>query len=141
MKMGGFVLSLFTVVALLLPTPQAGAGLRGSTWEQPCVSVQPPCPPDQPDEQTPPFSGTIDALQLHNGRIAALTALAGTAYTIFSEWMNTKVLSAWTYAEAMPTLELAGLEIGASPLAQWLLLPPLALYLARKTRIRLGQTV
>jgi hypothetical protein len=34
----------------------------------------------------------------------------------------------------MPTLELASLEIGASPLAQWLLLPPLALYLARKTR-------
>jgi hypothetical protein len=67
-------------------------------------------------------------------RIAALTALAGTAYTIFSEWMNTTVSGAWTYAEAMPTLELASLEIGASPLAQWLLLPPLALYLARKTR-------
>lgn len=67
-------------------------------------------------------------------RIAALTAFAGTAYTIFSEWMNTTVLSAWTYAEAMPTLELASLEIGASPIAQWLLLPPLALYLARKTR-------
>ena len=69
-------------------------------------------------------------------RIAALTALAGTAYTIFSEWMNTTVSGAWTYAEAMPTLELASLEIGASPLAQWLLLPPLALYIARKTRRR-----
>lgn len=69
-------------------------------------------------------------------RIAALTALAGTAYTIFSEWMNTTVSGAWTYAEAMPRLELASIEIGASPLAQWLLLPPLALYLARKTRRR-----
>ena len=67
-------------------------------------------------------------------RIAAITALAGTAYTTFSEWMNTAVLRSWTYAEAMPTLELAGIEIGASPLAQWLLLPPLALYLARKAR-------
>ncbi|MGH8185748.1 MAG: hypothetical protein ACREUC_04235 [Steroidobacteraceae bacterium] len=67
-------------------------------------------------------------------RISAVTALAGTAYTIFSEWMNTTVLRSWTYAEAMPTLELASIEIGASPLAQWLLLPPLALYLARKTR-------
>lgn len=67
-------------------------------------------------------------------RVAAITALVGTVYTIFSEWMNTTVLRSWTYAEAMPTLELAGVEVGASPLAQWLLLPPLALYLARKTR-------
>lgn len=70
--MRGFVLSLFTVVALLLPTPQAGAGLSGSTLEQPCVSIRPPCPPSQPDEQTPPFSGTIAVLQGHNGRIDPL---------------------------------------------------------------------
>ena len=67
-------------------------------------------------------------------RLAAITALAGTAYTIFSEWMNTTVLRSWTYAEAMPTFELASVEIGASPVAQWLVLPPLALYLARKNR-------
>lgn len=67
-------------------------------------------------------------------QIPAITALAGSAYTIFSEWMNTTVLRSWTYAETMPTLDVAGIEIGASPLAQWLLLPPLALYLARKTR-------
>jgi hypothetical protein len=67
-------------------------------------------------------------------RIAAVTALAGAAYTIFSEWMNTTVLRSWTYAEAMPTLGLASIEIGTSPLAQWLFLPPLALYLARKAR-------
>lgn len=74
-------------------------------------------------------------------RIAAVTALAGTAYTIFSEWMNTTVLRSWTYAEAMPRLELASIEIGASPIAQWLLLPPLALYLARKTRRWPSQTL
>lgn len=68
------------------------------------------------------------------GRIAAFTALAGTAYTVFSEWMNTSVLGAWSYAGTMPTLRLADIEIGASPLAQWLVLPPLSLYLARKTR-------
>ena len=67
-------------------------------------------------------------------RIATATALTGTAYTIVSEWMNTMVLRSWTYAEAMPRLELAGVEIGVSPIGQWLLLPPLALYLARKTR-------
>ena len=67
-------------------------------------------------------------------RIAAVTALTGAAYTIFSEWMNTSVLRAWSYAEAMPTLELADFEIGVTPLAQWLVLPPLALHLARKNR-------
>jgi hypothetical protein len=65
-------------------------------------------------------------------RIAALTALLGTAYTIFSEWMNLAILRSWTYAESMPRIHLAGLEIGVTPLAQWLIVPPLALYLARR---------
>ena len=65
-------------------------------------------------------------------RIAALTSLFGASYTVFSEWMNLAVLRSWTYAESMPTLEHAGVEIGLSPLLQWLVVPPLALYLARK---------
>lgn len=65
-------------------------------------------------------------------RIAALAALFGASYTVFSEWMNLAVLRSWTYAESMPTLEHAGVEIGLSPLLQWLVVPPLALYLARK---------
>lgn len=66
-------------------------------------------------------------------RVAAITSLAGVAYTIFSEWMNIMLLRSWTYAEAMPTLEIGGFEIGLTPLAQWLLLPPIALYLGRAT--------
>ncbi|MGH8222723.1 MAG: hypothetical protein ACREQZ_07095 [Woeseiaceae bacterium] len=66
-------------------------------------------------------------------RIAALSAAVGTAYTVFSEWMNTKVLGNWAYEKAMPTLELGEIEIGWSPLLQWLLLPPLALYLSRRS--------
>jgi hypothetical protein len=46
--------------------------------------------------------------------------------------MNITILRSWTYSEAMPRLELAGIEIGLSPLLQWLLLPPLALRLARR---------
>lgn len=68
-------------------------------------------------------------------RIATLAALFGAAYTLFSEWMNITVLRSWSYAESMPTFELAGFEIGLSPLLQWLVLPPAALYLARKMRI------
>jgi hypothetical protein len=63
--------------------------------------------------------------------VATITSLAGIAYTIFSEWMNITLLRSWTYAEGMPTLEIAGFEIGLTPLAQWLVLPPIALYLGR----------
>jgi hypothetical protein len=67
-------------------------------------------------------------------RIAVVTTFAGVAYTVFSEWMNLTILRSWTYAESMPRLELAGIELGLTPLAQWLVVPPLALYLARKTQ-------
>jgi hypothetical protein len=62
------------------------------------------------------------------GRLAVLTALLGVSYTVFSEWMNVAVLRNWGYAPTMPTLELGGIEIGVSPLAQWLVVPPTALY-------------
>ena len=63
-------------------------------------------------------------------RIAGITALVGAGYTIFSEWMNITWLRSWTYAESMPKLALAGFELGLTPLAQWLVVPPVALYLA-----------
>lgn len=63
-------------------------------------------------------------------RIAALTALAGISYTVFSEWSNTAILGSWAYSALMPTLRIAGIEVGLSPLLQWLLLPPAALRLA-----------
>lgn len=68
------------------------------------------------------------------GRIAVLTMILGAGYTVFSEWMNLTIRRSWSYAESMPTLGLGGFELGLTPLAQWLILPPLALYLARKTR-------
>ena len=71
--------------------------------------------------------------QWHWRRIAVCTALAGAAYTVFSEWSNTAVLGSWAYSGLMPTLEVAGIDIGMSPLLQWLVLPPLALYLAGKS--------
>lgn len=67
------------------------------------------------------------------GRIAALSVLFGTGYTVFSEWMNVKILRSWTYAEAMPRLTLGDFELGLTPFAQWLIVPLLALYFARST--------
>lgn len=67
-------------------------------------------------------------------RIAVGTALAGATYTVYSEWSNTAILGSWAYAELMPVLKVAGIDIGLSPLMQWLVLPPLALYLAGRSR-------
>ena len=74
--------------------------------------------------------------QWHWRRIAVWTALAGAAYTVFSEWNNTAILGSWAYSELMPTLTVAGIKIGLSPLLQWLVLPPLVLFLAAKSRQR-----
>lgn len=78
-------------------------------------------------------AGPLDQWQW--AKIGAVATLAGVAYTAFSEWANTSVRQGWQYSELMPTLELGGLVIGLSPLAQWLVLPPLALYLARRASI------
>ena len=64
-------------------------------------------------------------------RIAAATVIAGVTYTVISEWTNL-ALDNWTYSALMPVLPVLTVEIGLSPLAQWLLLPPLALWLATR---------
>ena len=74
-------------------------------------------------------------------RIAALTTLLGVGYTVVSEWMNTAILVSWAYADSMPRVDLGGIEVGLSPLLQWLVLPPLALYLARRGRVRAGPAI
>jgi hypothetical protein len=64
-------------------------------------------------------------------RIALVTALIATSYTAFSEWMNTFVLRSWEYSALMPRISLGDIELGLSPLAQWLVLPSLALYFSK----------
>jgi hypothetical protein len=65
--------------------------------------------------------------------VAAVAILSGLAYTIFSEWLNTEIRGSWAYAAWMPQLPLIG--TGLSPLAQWLIIPPLALWWARRPLI------
>ena len=69
-------------------------------------------------------------------RIAVGTALAGAMYTVFSEWSNTAILGSWAYSQLMPTLRVGEIVVGVSPLMQWLMVPPLALYLAGRSRQR-----
>jgi len=53
--------------------------------------------------------------------------VAGELFTIWAEWYNVYVLRSWAYAAGMPTIG----GIGVSPLAQWLVLPMLALTMVR----------
>lgn len=48
----------------------------------------------------------------------------GLAYTIWSEWFNTGIRAGWEYAPTMPVI--AG--IGATPLAQWVVIPLLLVW-------------
>jgi hypothetical protein len=63
------------------------------------------------------------------GRVRLATILSGTAYTILSEWLNVSVRGSWSYSELMPVLPPLG--TGLAPLAQWFVVPALALGTAR----------
>ena len=66
-------------------------------------------------------------------RLVAATVMAlGVAYTIFSEWLNIVVRATWAYAEPMPVIALFGVEVGLSPLLQWIVVPLAAFWWARR---------
>ncbi len=60
---------------------------------------------------------------------AALFVAAGLVYTLWSEWLNTSLRSAWAYRHEMPTV----FGIGLTPLLQWLILPPLLVTILRRS--------
>ena len=79
------------------------------------------------------FATRSHALRTWNWTGIALTAvLLGVAYTAFSEWMNTSIRGNWQYSSLMPRLPLGAASIGLSPLAQWLIVPPLAMWLVAR---------
>ncbi len=70
-----------------------------------------------------------------------LAAVAiGVGITVYLEWLNVEIRRAWAYTAPMPRIPPLG--TGLSPVLQWLLLPPLALLLARRvagrSRIAMG---
>jgi hypothetical protein len=67
--------------------------------------------------------------------IAVATVIVAAGYTVYSEYMNTVVRQRWAYTERMPRLPWLG--TGLVPLAQWFVIPPLALLWAgRSTTMR-----
>jgi hypothetical protein len=62
--------------------------------------------------------------------VVAIAVGGGLAYTVFSEWLNTEIRGSWAYTAWMPALPLIG--SGLAPFLQWVLVPPLALWWARR---------
>ena len=62
--------------------------------------------------------------------VAAAVIAIGLTYTIGSEYLNTVVRGLWTYSEWMPTVPWIG--TGLAPLAQWIVIPSLALVWSRE---------
>ena len=58
----------------------------------------------------------------------AFMLAARLGFTVFSEWVNVYRLGAWAYKPAMPLV--AG--IGLTPLLQWVVVPTLMLFIARR---------
>ena len=63
-------------------------------------------------------------------KVGLLAFITGVGYTVLSEWMNTIARPSWEYSALMPVINLNGLKVGLSPLLQWLVIPPVALWLA-----------
>lgn len=64
-------------------------------------------------------------------QVALFLVIPVLGYTALSEWVNTVARGSWAYSVLMPVVNLGGFAIGLSPLAQWLVIPPAALWLAR----------
>ena len=60
--------------------------------------------------------------------IGAVATALGVGYTVYSEWVNVEIRGSWAYSELMPVLPVVG--TGLAPLAQWIVLPGLALAIA-----------
>lgn len=66
-------------------------------------------------------------------RVTALTVSLGVLYTIFSEWLNIVVRESWAYSEYMPVIP--WIEVGLSPMMQWMVIPLAGLLFARHRAI------
>jgi hypothetical protein len=59
----------------------------------------------------------------------ALFLVLGAVYTIYSEISNVRIKGTWDYTDLMPIVPVA--DIGAMPFLQWILIPPVLLWLMR----------
>ena len=69
-----------------------------------------------------------------NGPVAWLAIAIGVSYTVFSEWLNIVVRESWAYSALMPIVPL--IDAGLSPVAQWIVIPLVGLWWARRPNYR-----
>jgi hypothetical protein len=74
--------------------------------------------------------------QGHFWRVAAVTIVFGVGYTIVSEWLNVTIRASWAYSERMPLVSAFGLQIGLSPLLQWVVIPAAVFAITRRLEAR-----
>ncbi len=55
--------------------------------------------------------------------------LIGIAYTVVSEWLNVHIIKSWAYSDLMPIIP--WLEVGLTPLFQWVVVPSVVVLLVR----------
>ncbi len=67
-----------------------------------------------------------------SGREVAGFAAVGVAITAVIEWLATREhwAQTWSYSSAMPVIP--GIEIGLSPLLQWVVIPPVTIWFVRR---------
>ncbi len=53
--------------------------------------------------------------------VLVTTLVIGVAYTTFSEWLNLNIRQSWAYSRWMPIVPI--IEVGLSPLMQWVVIP------------------
>ena len=67
-------------------------------------------------------------------KVAVAMGAAAWCYTVFSEWLNVEVRGSWAYLDLMPTIPLLG--TGVTPILQWLVVPAVAFWWARRGNSR-----
>lgn len=67
-----------------------------------------------------------------------LFTVLGVVYTVYSEIMNVRIKGTWDYTVLMPVVPV--IEIGAMPLMQWILIPPVLLWLMRLLTLNPART-
>lgn len=70
------------------------------------------------------------------GAIGVVATALAVGYTVYSEWVNVEIRGSWAYSELMPQLPVIG--TGLAPLAQWIVLPGLALAISLRLHRRAG---
>jgi hypothetical protein len=66
--------------------------------------------------------------------VATVAVVIGVGYTIYSEWLNISVRNSWAYSSLMPVVP--WIQTGLSPLAQWIVIPSVGLWWARRLALR-----